>query len=372
MLRFLTAGESHGQALVGILEGFPKGVRISKDLINKELSRRQAGWGRGGRMNIERDKVEFISGLRRGVTLGSPIGFLIRNKDARLRPFLPDNIRRISVPRPAHADLAGLLKYSEKDINNILERASARETASRVVIGSLCRQLLELFGIKVSSFIREFGPFIFSNSTSSSGRKYYYGIERKSLPKLKQLIKETRNRSDTLGGIIEIRAEGVVAGIGSFMQWDRRLDSRLSFALMSIPAVKGVEIGLGFDYARRSGRDAHDSIYYSKRRGFFHKTNNSGGIEGGISTGEPIILRIAMKPIATLKRGIMSVNVTTKKKAKAPSIRSDVAAVYACSVVAEAMTAFILTDSFLEKFSSDTLTELRASYRQYINSLKKY
>lgn len=375
MLRFLTAGESHGEALVGILEGFPKGVKISRDFINKELQRRQSGYGRGKRMQIEKDQAQIMSGLRAGVSLGSPISFLIKNKDAALSAFSKDHLRSLTVPRPAHADLAGFLKFQDKDLRNVLERASARETAARVVIGALCKQLLGEFNIQMASHTASLGDIevIRRNVTLSQIKQKTKNSKLNCLDKARERlmikkIEKARKSGDTLGGIIEIIAEGIPCGLGSFMHWDRRLDARLAYGLMSIPAVKGVEIGLGFQYARHCGSEVHDAIYYSKNKGFYSCTNNAGGILGGISTGAPLVIRIAMKPIATLQKPLDSVDVVTKKAAKAALIRSDVTAIVACGVIAESMTAFILSDLFLERFSSETLSQIKKNYSNFLEA----
>ncbi len=369
MLRFLTAGESHGKSLVGILEGFPKGVTIDKDFIDKELCRRQKGYGRGERMSIETDKVEILSGLRNKVTLGSPIAFLINNKDNRIFSLKNDNLDPVLVPRPGHADLSGVLKYKEySDIRNILERASARETAVRVVVGAICKQFLSLFKVKIASYVLELGG-IRSKSLDSveqiiklTSKTKTGCIDQKTDKVMIEKIDQAKSKGDTLGGVIEIIAQGVPAGLGSVMHWDRRIDSALFSALSSIPAVKGVEIGLGFEYASKLGSVSHDGIYYSKDR-FFHKTNNSGGVEGGMTTGENLVLRIAMKPIATLMNPLPSVNIKTKKAQKAHIERSDVTAVFSCGVIAEAMISFVITKFFLEKFSSDNLSDIKKVFK---------
>ena len=373
MLRFLTAGESHGEALVGILEGFPKGVKISADLINEQLRRRQSGFGRGERMRIEKDKARVLSGLRAGVTLGSPIAFMVKNRDKAIDSFSRDLLKALTVPRPAHADLAGLLKYKDTDIRNILERSSARETACRVVVGSICAQLLSCFNIEIRSHVVSVGSVLLERRGVSieeikekTKKSPLNCIDGPAEHRMIEEIKEARISGDTLGGIIEIVSEGVCFGLGSFMHWDRRLDARLSYALMSIPAVKAVEIGLGVEYARCPGSKSHDSIYYSGKKGFFFKTNNSGGIVGGISTGQPIVTRVAMKPIATLKRPLDSVDFISKKAKKAEVVRSDVTAVSACGIVAESMTAFILAQAFLENFSSDTLSQIKVNYKNFL------
>jgi len=377
MLRFLTAGESHGQALVGILEGFPAGVKISRDFINKQLQRRQSGFGRGRRMQMEKDEVKILSGLRAGISLGSPISFLVENKDNTIDTFLKDSLEPLTVPRPAHADLAGFLKYQERDLRNILERASARETASRVVVGSICRQLLGEFKAEVLSHVTGIGNILLERRAvtikeirDKTKKSPLNCIDKSKERAMISQIEKAKKSGDTLGGIIEVIAEGVVSGLGSFMHWDERLDARLAYALMSIPAIKSVEIGLGLEYAKRLGSESHDSVCYTKKRGFLHETNNAGGIAGGISTGEPIILRIAMKPVATLGRPLDSVDLVSKTKKKAAVIRSDITAVPACGVVAESMVAFILTQAFLEKFSADSLTEIKTNYNNFLRAIR--
>ncbi len=377
MLRFLTAGESHGRALSGILEGFPEGVKISREFIDGELSRRQSGFGRGKRMGIEKDKARIVSGLRDSKTLGSPISFYIENKDNTINTFSKDTLEVLNIPRPAHADFAGVLKYEVKDVRNILERASARETACRVVIGAFCKQLLNIFDIDIISSVAGLGKVSCPRKDMSIKeiKQALKGsslgcVDRKKEKLMMNEIKSAEREGDTLGGLVDITVEGVPPGLGSFMHWDKRLSAKLSFALMSIPAVKGVEIGRGFEYAVMSGRKSHDGIYYKKGKGFYFKTNNSGGILGGISSGQPITLRIAMKPISTLRHSLDSVDFLTGKKAKAPVIRSDTTAVTACGVVAESMTAFVLADAFLEKFSSDTLARIKLNYKNYLKGIK--
>jgi len=374
-MRFLTAGESHGEYLTAILEGFPKGVKIEKKIIDHELARRQSGAGRGKRMAIEEDKVQITSGLRNKITLGNPIAVLIKNKDARIFAQKADNQPCLSVPRPAHADLAGALKYQEKDVRNILERASARETAARVCVGSICKQFLGNFDVKIASFVTGVGSIV-SNKKPKSVSEIIAKSKNTKLgcidtDKEKLMLKEiesAQKSADSLGGTIEIWAERVCPGIGSYSHFDRRLDAKLASYLMSIPAVKGVEVGLGFEYAREKGSLSHDAIYYSKGKGFYHKTNNSGGIEGGISNGEPVVLRIAMKPIATLTKPLDSVNLNTKAKAKAIVERSDTCAVTACAVIAESMCAIALTEGFLDKFGRDSLKEITRNYSNYLKA----
>ncbi len=346
MLRYLTAGESHGKDLLGILEGIPAGLKIKISRINQELKRRQQGYGRGKRMQIENDKAEIISGLKEELSLGSPIGILIKNRD-----FSIGKLPSVFCPRPGHADLPGVLKYGFSDVRFVLERASARATAMLVAAGAICKVLLEEFKIKITSRVVEVGG-------------------RKQRQQIRWIIDEARRRKDTIGGIFEVRAKDVVAGLGGYTQSDERLDGRLAQAIMSIPGVKAVEIGLGFGYADKFGSSVHDAIYYSKPEGFYRKTNNAGGIEGGISNGEDIVVRACMKPIATLLTPLDSVNIKTKKKAKASIERSDICVVEAAAVIAEAAVAFELTRAFLWKFGNDALGDIKAGYRNYLERLK--
>lgn len=346
MLRFLTAGESHGKALLAILEGMPAGLKVDAGIVNHELSRRQQGFGRGKRMQIEKDRAEIVSGLKNGVTLGSPIGILIENKD-----FSIEKLHKVTCPRPGHADLAGILKYGFSDARNVLERASARETASRVAAGAICRIFLNEFKIKISSKLVCIGG-------GSSPKE------------MQQKIQQAIDNKDTVGGIFEVIAKGVPAGLGSYVQYDRRLGSRLSAAIMSIPGIKALAFGLGFGYAFDFGSKVHDAIYYAKAKGYFHNTNNAGGIEGGISNGEDIVIRACMKPIATLLAPLDSVDINTKKPAKAAVERSDTCVVEAAGVVSEALVAFELAAALLEKFGSDALSDIKISYQNYLKRLR--
>jgi chorismate synthase len=341
MLKYLTAGESHGKALLAILEGMPAGLEVDAAKINQELKRRQQGYGRGKRMEIEHDKAEVLSGLKNGLTLGSPIGILIKNKD-----FSLEKLHSVVCPRPGHADLAGLLKYGFKDARNVLERASARETASRVGIGAICKALLSEFNIRISSRVLCIGGG--------------------SLPKaMKDKITIAKENKDTVGGIFEVVAKGVPVGLGSYVQAERRLDARISQAIVSIPGIKAVALGLGFAYAYKFGSECHDAIFYAKSKGYFRKTNNAGGIEGGISNGENIIIRACMKPISTLLSPLDSVNIITKKKSKATVERSDICVVEAAGVIAESACAFVLADALLEKFGADNLLDIKKAYQEY-------
>ena len=344
MLRCLTAGESHGKAVLAILEGFPAGLKVDAAAINKELKRRQSGFGRGKRMQIENDKAEIVSGLKNNFTLGSPLTLLIKNKDASI-----EKLHKVLASRPGHADLAGLLKYGFSDIRQVLERASARSTVATVGIGALCKRLLNEFGIVITSKVLSVG--------GESGKQ---GIIAK--------IKEASANKDTIGGVFEVIAKNVPVGLGSYVQADRRLDSRLAAGIISIPGVKSFEVGLGLGYAFSFGSEVHDAIYHNKG-GYFRRTNNAGGIEGGISNGQPIILRACMKPISTLMHPLDSVNIQTKKPAKAAVERSDICVVESAGVVAEAACAFVLAEAFLEKFGCDCLKDIKESYKNYLKRI---
>lgn len=345
MLRFLTAGESHGKALLGILEGMPAGLKIEKGYIDNELARRQEGYGRGGRMQIEKDEVEILSGVIKSVTIGSPIGLLIKNKDASL-----DKLPPLCFPRPGHGDLAGGMKYGFSDLRCVLERASARETAMRVATGAICKLLLNKFKIGITSKVLSIG-----------------GETRED--KIKQAVEQAKKIKNTLGGIFEIKVTGAPVGLGSYVHYDRRLDARLALALMSVPAIKAVEIGLGLGYADKYGSEVQDAIYYGKNKGYYRLTNNAGGIEAGVSNGEDIVLRGCMKPISTLGEPLDSVDIRTKKPHKAQVERSDICAVQSASVVGEAVVAFEITKVFLEKFSSDTTKEIYRNFSSYLKNI---
>ncbi len=347
MLRLLTAGESHGRGLVAILDGFPAGVPIDPAKVNAELKRRQMGFGRGKRMQIESDTCQVISGVRKGKSSGGPLSLLVENKDFRI-----DKIEKVICPRPGHADLAGLLKYGFEDIRDVLERASARSTAATVACGGVCKQFLAQFKISIASHVISIG-----GETSHNGR-----IAR---------IQQAMDAKDTVGGMFEIRVEGVPVGLGSYVQSDRRLDARLAAAVVGIPGVKSFEVGLGEGYATVFGSQVHDAIYYSRQKGFYRQTNNAGGIEGGISNGEDIVLRACMKPIATLLKPLPSVNITNAKPAKAAVERSDICAVESAGVVAESACAFVLCQAFLEKFGEDALVDIKENFASYLRRVKK-
>lgn len=346
MLRFLTAGESHGETLVGILEGMPAGLKINASDIDKELKRRQEGYGRGQRMQIESDRAKILSGLIRGVTIGSPIAILIENKDSSI-----DKLPAVKNPRPGHADMAGILKYGFNDARCVLERASARETAARVGIGAICKVLLAEFSIKIMSRVLMIG-----------------GAKDEKV--IKDKIDEAVKSKDTLGGIFEVTIKGAPPGLGSCAHFDRRLDAGLAEAIMSIPAIKAVEIGNAIECAGKPGSKVHDEIFYSREKGIYRKTNNAGGIEGGMSNGEDIVLRGYMKPISTLMDGLNTIDIDTKKQAKASTERSDFCAVPAAGLVGEAVAGFVIARAFLEKFGGDSLVEISRNYKGYIAGLK--
>jgi chorismate synthase len=386
MFRFETAGESHGECLVATVTGMPAGIPVSVAAIDRELWRRQQGFGRGGRMKIETDQVEIVGGVRGGETLGSPIALSITNRDHanwvdRMSPGpLPAPAEPLSRPRPGHVDLAGGLKHDRHDLRDVLERASARETASRTAVGAVCRKLLRVAGIDVFAHVVSIGPV--DAPPTSAPPEEVRGRSRASdlacadpdaEARMKVAIRDAAHAGDTLGGVFEVVATGVLPGLGSHVQWDRKLDGRLAQALMSIQAIKGVEIGLGFLAARSSGSNVHDPIHYDgAARRFTRPTNRAGGLEGGITNGMPVVCRAAMKPIATLKKALASVDVRTKEPYQAAFERSDVCAVAAASVVGEAMVCIVLADALLEKFAGDSLRELTRNIHGYRAQLDEY
>jgi len=385
-IRFLTSGESHGKGLSVILEGFPAGLPISADEIDIELARRQRGYGRGGRMLIEKDRVEIISGIRKGETLGSPITLFVKNKDYEnwekiMGPdFSNENIGRpLQRPRPGHADLPGGIKYNHRDLRNILERASARETTVRVAAGAIAKKFLKIFGIIVQSHVQQLGSVVsktkisnYDNLNEKADKSPVRMLEEKAGKRAIALIDKAKLKGDTLGGIFEVLITGVPIGLGSHVQWDKKIDGRLAHFLLSLQAVKGVEIGEGFKNAGLFGSEVHDEIAYNKRMGFHHFTNRAGGIEGGMSNGEPIILRVAKKPISTLRKPLRSVDIETKKEIRAAYERSDVCALPAASVIGEALCAWVISDAFLEKIGGDFMEEVRARYKIYLKHIREY
>ncbi len=386
MLRFLTAGESHGYCLTTIIEGIPAGLALLPADINRDLARRQIGYGRGKRMEIEHDEAEITSGVRFGKTLGSPISILIKNRDwinwqdlMSTEPRDDLAIEPITNPRPGHADLAGVLKYNHYDVRNVLERASARETAARVAMGSVCRKLLTEFNIQVFSYvlqIKDIKANIAGKSLSDLYKKAEASVLRCPCPiaeqKMIKIIDRARASGNSLGGVFEVVAHGVPAGLGSYSHWDQRLDGRLAQALMSIPAIKAVEVGSGFAAARMPGSKVHDEIHFAKNRGFYRKSNNAGGIEGGISNGEHIVLRAAMKPIATLYSPLRSVDIISKKEVTATVERADICRVPSAAIIGEAMVCFELARALLEKFGGDSLKETKRNYTTYLKQIKEF
>lgn len=374
MLRYLTAGESHGRCLVAILEGMPAGLEVDEEIINLDLRRRQLSIGRGPRMAIEYDTAQILSGLRKGVTIGSPLALLIENKDASI-----NSLPAVTRPRPGHADLGGAIKYDRSDIRDILERASARETAIRVALGGVCKILLDEFDIEILSHVVEIGGIKadvegldFEELKKRTLKSPLNCADKKAEKTIIKKIEAASKDGDTLGGACEIIAVGVPVGLGSYAHSDRRLDGRIAGALMSIQAIKGVEIGLGFRSAVLLGSQVHDEIIYDRKKGFSRRTNSAGGIEGGITNGEPIVVRIAMKPIATLGKPLASVDIKTKQKIKAVVERHDICAVAAAGIVGEAVLAFELANAMTEKFGGDSLSEMKRNYAGYIKQVKSF
>jgi len=380
--RFTTAGESHGRGLVGILEGIPAGLPVSAERINAELKRRMGGYGRGARMKIESDQIEWLAGVRAGETLGSPIAMLVWNRDwehwqdvmaAEADAPGAERRRQVTRPRPGHADLAGSLKYDRRDARDILERASARETVARVACGAVCKLLLEQFGIEIGSHVVELGgvragvgaqhaaplPARLNRASDASPVRC---LDPEAEKEMVARIDAAKAAGDTLGGVVEVIAVGLPVGLGSHVSWDAKLDGRLAQALMSIPAVKGVELGLGFEAARRKGSEVHDEIL----PGLSRATNRAGGTEGGMTTGEPLVARVAMKPISTLMSPLRTVDLKTGGPAQAQSERSDVTAVPAMGVIAEAMVSLVLAQALLEKFGGDAFNETKRNFEGYL------
>ena len=373
MLNYITTGESHGQYLAAILEGMPSGLSFDMDYIGVELSRRQQGYGRGGRQKIETDRVEPMGGVVKGLTTGAPIGLLLVNKDFKINE-MPELFR----PRPGHADLAGSLKYHQ-GIRPVLERASARETAMRVAVGAVCKLLLKTFGIEIAAHVIQLGKARVSdaqleNLTVSDIRKKTKDsetncISRETETAMKAAVDEARRAKDTLGGQYEVRVTGVPIGLGSYVHFERKLDARLAASVMSSQSVKAVEIGSGTALAGLFGSQSHDEIFYDAKKGYTHKTNRAGGIEGGMSNGADILIRATMKPISTLGQPLSSVNMKTKQAEKADFERSDICAVPAGSVIGEALVAYTMANEFLEKFGGDSMEEIRRNYEGYLKQI---
>ncbi|MBI5328386.1 MAG: chorismate synthase [Deltaproteobacteria bacterium] len=415
MLRYLTAGESHGKCLTSILEGAPANLTLSEEDINKELGRRQIGYGRGGRMVIEKDEVKITSGVRFGRTLGSPITMVIHNRDwENWKEVMETGVRcqvsgveDITRPRPGHADLAGVLKYDHNDIRNVLERSSARETAARVAVGAVCKRFLGELGVEIMSWVIGIGEVRSQKPEARSQKGNPSSVirhlsslfemaevsdvrcpDKETGKKMKRAIDKAKKNGNSLGGVFEVAVTGVPPGLGSHVQWDKKLDGNLARALISIQAIKGVEFGMGFEVADRFGSEVHDEIFYRSQKSevrsqkenlfwpieprFYRKTNNAGGIEGGMSNGEPIILQAAMKPIPTLYRPLRSVDIESKKPFNASVERSDICAVPAASVIGESVVAFEIANVFIEKFGGDSIDEIRRNYNGYLEYLRRF
>ncbi|MDT2523443.1 chorismate synthase [Enterococcus raffinosus] len=386
-MRYLTAGESHGPELTTIIEGVPAGLTLSVEAINQDLARRQGGYGRGGRMKIEKDQVRITSGVRHGKTLGSPITMIVENRDWKnwqkvmsVEPVAEkeEKLRRVSKPRPGHADLVGGMKYHHSDLRNVLERSSARETTMRVAIGALAKQILAAIDIEIASHVAILGGIeaaipselsvdeIKAKTAASEVNMVDESVEES----VKALIDQTKKAGDTIGGVVEVRTDNVPAGLGSYVQWDRKLDGKIAQIMMSINAFKGVEFGIGFEAAHQPGSKVMDEIVWNE--GYSRTTNHLGGFEGGMTNGEQIIVRGVMKPIPTLYKPLMSVDIDTKEPYKASVERSDSTAVPAASVVAEHVVATVLAEEILEKFSSDTIDELQHAVAEYRKEIKNF
>lgn len=366
-LRLVTAGESHGRGLVAVVEGLPAGLRVDEEYIDRHLWRRQLGYGRGGRMQIEQDRAEILSGIVDGATIGAPVAVLVWNRDWRTEEA------PITRPRPGHADLVGVQKYGFDDVRYALERASARETAARVAGGSLARRLLEEFGIEVFSHVVELGgvraealPERWEEVRERAEASDLRCADPAAAQRMREAVDAARERGDTLGGVVEVVALGVPPGLGSYVHWDRKLDGRLVQAVMSVHAIKGVAIGDAFAIAAAPGHRAHDEIFYEPERGFYRLTNRAGGLEGGVTNGMPVVLRAAMKPLSTLRQPLMSADIRTGEPAPGAVVRSDVTAVPAAGVVCEAMVALVLADALCEKLGADSLEDMRQAYRRYV------
>ena len=387
MLRFFTAGESHGPCLTAILEGCPAGFPIDASALDRDLWRRQQGHGRGGRMAIEKDEVTLRSGIRWGETLGSPVTLVVENRDwknwqKKMSADPADRDPRLAVtrPRPGHADLTGVLKYNHDDVRNVLERASARETTARVAVGAFCKQLLAPFGVSVLGWVAEIGG-IAADHSRLSPQEIFERAEASTVrvadpvaeEKIVAAIDEAKKRGDTLGGVVEVVAVGLPPGLGSYAHYDRKIDGRLGGALLSLQSAKGVEVGLGFEMARRPGSGVHDEIFLDEAsKAFVRRSNNAGGTEGGMTSGAPLTVRVAFKPLSTLMSPLHSVDVRSKTEAVAAIERSDVCAIPAAAVIAECVVAFELARAFLEKFGGDSLVEIRRNYEGYLEQVRAY
>jgi chorismate synthase len=377
-IRFVTAGESHGPGLTAIVEGLPAGLELAPEDIDRDLARRQLGHGRGGRMKIEKDSADVVAGVRHGRTLGSPVALRVENRDyrnweERMNPWPVDaEVDEVHLPRPGHADLAGVMKYGHSDVRNVLERASARETAARVAAGALAKAFLRALGVSVFSHVTRIGS-VAAPEPDDLGPEDFDSVDESPVRCLDPAASEAmvaeidaaRKANESLGGIFEVRAFGVAPGMGSYISWEERLDGRLAAAVMSIQAMKGVGIGDGFDLAGRVGSQAHDEIFWSEEQGFFRETNRAGGIEGGMTTGDAVVVRAAMKPLPTLTKPLRSVDLATKAPAAALRERTDSCTVPAAGVVGEAMVALVLAASYLDKLGGDHIDDTRVALRAY-------
>lgn len=379
--RWLTAGESHGPALVVIIEGLPAGLKLSRKFIQMELARRWLGYGRSDRRRIEKDEVEVLAGLRGGKTIGSPIALLLRNLDfakwqGLMDPWDVTKTEAVTTPRPGHADLPGSLKYAHEDVRNVLERASARETAVRVAAGAFAKLFLKEFDIEILSQVISIGRVKTGQRLKSAEEQSQVDaslvrcLDTAASKKMIKLIEEAKLKKDTLGGIFELVVWGVPPGLGSYVSWESRLDTRLAAAVISIPSVKGVGFGEGFNSASFWGSQFHDVIYYDEKKGFYRKTNRAGGLEGGVTNGEPIRLKAAVKPIPTLGQPLPTVDIKKREEGSAWRERADICVVPAAGVVAEAMVALVLTQVFLEKFGGDSFSDVQQSYHNYLSRIE--
>jgi len=377
-LRFTTAGESHGPGLVAIVEGLPAGLELDRDALDRDMARRQLGHGRGGRMKIERDAVEIRSGVRHGRTLGSPIAVLVANRDypnweERMNPWpMNAEVEQVQTPRPGHADLAGLLKFGHSDVRNVLERASARETAARVAAGGLAKAFLDALGVSVHSHVLQIGS-VRAPEPDQLGPENFAAVDDSPVrcldadasAEMVEEIDRLRKANETLGGTFEVLAFGLVPGLGSHVSWEERLDARLAQAMVSIQAIKGVALGEAWEIAGRPGSQAHDEIFWSEARGWYRETNRAGGLEGGMSNGEPLVVRAAMKPLSTLTQPLRSVDTETKQPAEALRERTDSTTVPAAAVVGESMVALALARCYREKLGGDHIDDVRAALAAY-------
>lgn len=386
-MRYLTAGESHGPELTAIIEGIPAGLELSIEKVNQELARRQGGYGRGGRMKIEKDQVRITSGIRHGKTIGSPITMIVQNRDWKNWQTVmsveavaekDQNLRRVSKPRPGHADLVGGMKYGHHDLRNVLERSSARETTMRVAVGAIAKQILAAVDIEIASHVMILGGIEATVPETISVQEIRAKVNASEVnmvdktveESVKELIDQTKKAGDTIGGVVEVRTDNVPAGLGSYVQWDRKLDGKIAQIMMSINAFKGVEFGIGFEAARQPGSKVMDEIVW--KEGYSRRSNHLGGFEGGMTNGEQIIVRGVMKPIPTLYKPLMSVDIDTKEPYKASVERSDSTAVPAASVVAEHVVSTVLAEELLDKFSSDTMEEFKQAVAAYREAIKNF